>query len=91
MTTRGGDTGGTGVGRDGRSRDVIDHAPSLGHVIGTGDIVAEVVVEDVTITVIEVGDLRDVIEIEVPDLVIAEILQEATQKIGEQVLETTQS
>ena len=69
---------------------MIAHDPRLGLMIGTGDIVAEVVAEDVTITEIEVVDLRDVIGIEVPDLVIAEILQEATQKTGEQVLETTQ-
>ena len=57
---------------------MIAHDPRLGLVIGTGDIVAEVVAEDVTITVSEVADLFVVIEIEVPDLVIAEVFQEAT-------------
>ena len=70
---------------------MIAHDPSLGLVTGTGDIAAEVAVGDVMITVIGVGDLRVETEIEVPDRVIAEILQEATRKIGEQVLETTQS
>ena len=54
---------------------MIAHDPRLGLVIGTGDIVAEVVAEDVTITVSEVADLFVVIEIEVPDLVIAEVFQ----------------
>ena len=91
MMTRAGDIGGTGVGRGGRSPDVIDHGPSPGREIETGDIVAEVVVGDVTITVIEVGDLPDETVIGVPDLDIAEIRQEVTRKTGEQVLETTQS
>ena len=89
MTTRDGDIGGTGAGRGGRNHDVIDHVPSLGHVTGTGDIGAEVVVEDVTITVIEVGDLRVEIGTKVRDRDIAEILQVVTPKTGEQVLETT--
>ena len=91
MMTRAGDIGGTGAGTGGRSPDVIDHDPSPGREIETGDIVAEVAVGDVTITVIEVGDLPDETVIGVPDLVIAEILQEATRKTGEQVQETTQS
>ena len=91
MTTRDGDIGGTGAGRGGRSRDAIDHDPSLGPVTGTGDIGAEVVVEDVTIIVIEVGDLRGEIGTEVRDLDIAEILRAVTPKTGEQVLETTPS
>ena len=57
---------------------MIAHDPSLGLVIGTRDIVAEVVAEDVTITVGEVADLFVVIEIDVRDLVIAEVFQEAT-------------
>ena len=57
---------------------MIAHDPRLGLVIGTGDIVAEVVDEDVTITVSEVADLFVVIEIKVPDLIIAEVFQEAT-------------
>ena len=57
---------------------MIAHNPSLGPVIGTGDIVAEVVAEDVTNTVSEVADLFVVIEIKVPDLIISEIFQEAT-------------
>ena len=41
MTMLAKDTGRTGVGRDGRSHDVIAHDPSLGLVmIGTGDIEA---------------------------------------------------
>ena len=55
---------------------MIAHDPRLGLVIRTGVIVAEVVAEDVTITVSEVADLFVVIE--VPDLVIAEVFQEAT-------------
>ena len=57
---------------------MIAHDPRLGLVIGTGDIEAEVVAEDVTITVSEVTDLFVVIEIEFPDLVIVEVFQEAT-------------